>query len=285
MKRKGQLLLVVAVIGILLFITSKVSSNGGQPTKESAIWVEQQGEVIKEQQGQQPLPIASLSKVMVGYLLFEALEETDLNFQSEVTIPIDFMKRYSHLSGLATVHLEVGQSYTIRQLAEAMLIPSANDATVAIAYALANDEEQFVAKMNAKAKALGLSQTQFVNATGLTVDGQYNVSSARDLATLTSLFIEKYPEVLTMTSMPKTTAIHDMTYWSTNHLLKGMPHQLEGVDGFKTGFTEDAGHCLITTGERNGKRFVTVVLNASEGDPKNKNSKFVLTESLLQGLR
>lgn len=190
----------------------------------------------------------------------------------------EYAYKVSQDASLSNVALENGGSYTVKELYEAMAIFSANGATIALAEAIAGKEVDFVKMMNDKSKELGLKNYKFVNSTGLTnkdLKGMHpegttadeeNKMSAKDVATLAQHLIKDYPKVLDTAKIPKKEFRPEkekfaMSNW--NWMLKGLVKEYDGVDGLKTGSTPEAGDCFTGTVERNGMRFISVVIKTS----------------------
>jgi len=193
---------------------------------------------------------ASLTKMMTMYLAFEAMSDGRLKPSSTIAISRTAARQPASRLGIAA-----GKSLSARNALGVIAVDSANDVTVALAETLAGTEKRFVARMNATAQRLGLSDTHFANATGLKNPG--NRTTARDMAKLSIALIRRYPGLYGYFSTRKMT-------WKTrvmrnhNHLLGKVP----GVDGIKTGYTVDAGYNLAASAKRDGKRIVVVVLGA-----------------------
>lgn len=190
----------------------------------------------------------------------------------------EYAYKVSQDASLSNVALENGGIYTVKELYEAMAIFSANGATIALAEAIAGKEVDFVKMMNDKSKELGLKNYKFVNSTGLTnkdLKGMHpegttadeeNKMSAKDVATLAQHLIKDYPKVLDTAKIPKKEFRPEkekfaMSNW--NWMLKGLVKEYDGVDGLKTGSTPEAGDCFTGTVERNGMRFISVVIKTS----------------------
>ncbi|WP_058306110.1 D-alanyl-D-alanine carboxypeptidase family protein [Gracilibacillus massiliensis] len=245
------------------------------------------GQVLFEKNSDESLPTASMSKMMTELLVLEAIEEKSLAWDTTVLIS-DYAYAISSQPGFASVHLEKGNSYTVKELFEAMAIHSANGAAIALAEAVATTEKQFVKQMNQKAEELKLENSRFVNSTGLdNADlGKYfsvgefeetNTMSAQDLAKLANYLITEYPELLE-TINEKQYVRNNTTYPNTNWMLPtvtayGLAY--EGVDGLKTGYTDLAGYGFTGTVEQNGIRLISVVMGTSS-----KTERFEETEKL-----
>ncbi|MBA2876934.1 D-alanyl-D-alanine carboxypeptidase (penicillin-binding protein 5/6) [Anoxybacillus caldiproteolyticus] len=254
------------------------------------------GRILYQKNIDTVLGIASMTKMMTEYLLLEAIKEKRVKWDQQYT-PSDYVYRLSQDRDLSNVPLRKDGKYTVHELYEAMAIYSANAATVAIAEIVAGSEENFVKMMNEKAKKLGLKGYKFVNATGLsnkdlqgfhpggTNEHEENVMSARAVATLAYHLLKEYPQVLETASISKKTFREGtddqikMENW--NWMLPGLVYSYEGVDGLKTGYTDFAGYCFTGTAERNGVRFITVVMNAKSGGKSTIEARFEQTRKLL----
>ncbi|MDV6379424.1 serine hydrolase [Sporosarcina sp. GW1-11] len=235
------------------------------------------GKVLYEENADQPLGIASMTKMMTEYLMFEAIEEGTITWDQQYRVN-GYTYAISQDRRLSNVPLRRDGTYTIRELYEAVAIYSANAATIAIAETIAGTEAEFVNLMNDKAKELGLTDYKFVNSTGLNnedLQGMHpsefggrdeNVMPARSVAKMAYHLLKDYPEVLDTTKISKkvfregTSDAIDMKNW--NFMLPGLDYEYRGVDGLKTGTTVFAGHCFTGTAIRDDKRIIAVVLNA-----------------------
>lgn len=233
-----------------------------------------------------PLAIASITKLMTHYLTLNALNAGNINWEDTYT-PSKAVLDLSNKPNFAKLGMYEGHSYTIRELFTASVVLSANDATVALTEAVAGTEENFVRIMNEQAAYFQMEQTIFYNSTGL--DGVYlgltanetNRSSAKDIATLAQKLLSKHPLILDYTSI-KTMQTADGLRESTNLMLTGMPFEMEGIDGLKTGYTDEAGACFVSTGIFNGHRVITVVLGVHPLEDDMISPRFQLTKELVQ---
>ncbi|MBO0991804.1 D-alanyl-D-alanine carboxypeptidase family protein [Bacillus sp. SD088] len=244
------------------------------------------GHVLYEKNKDLALPPASMSKIMTELLVLEAIERQEISWDQFVT-PSEYVWMISTSPGLASVSLQQGQTYSVRELFDAMAIHSANDAAIALAETVAGSEGAFVKLMNERAEQLGLEQSHFVNSSGLNNRdlGKYrstgeanedNQMSAQDLARLAQRLLINYPEILQTAEKPTLTFGSD-SYGNTNLMLPGGGSSLEyaGVDGLKTGFTDEAGYCFIGTVERDGTRLISVVMGTDS-----LNARFIETTKL-----
>jgi len=249
------------------------------------------GQVLYEMNADEPLPPASMSKMMTEYLVMEAIESGKISWDDKVS-PSQYAVDVIGSGQL----IGPNEQYTVQDLFGAMSIYSANDATVALAEFVGTTEENFVKMMNDTAKKMGFSPNSFfINATGLSrADlGKYappgtepeTLITARDAAKLAYYIIKDHPKVLEFSSTPskkfRPTDKSPMINW--NWMLEGnkdnpnfRPYVYEGLDGLKTGHTDEAGYCFTGTAERNGMRLISVVMNTSS-----EAQRFVETRKLL----
>ncbi|NIK13705.1 D-alanyl-D-alanine carboxypeptidase (penicillin-binding protein 5/6) [Saccharococcus thermophilus] len=284
-------------LGLLPFQAVKAESDPLDINADAAILVDANtGRILYQKNIDTALGIASMTKMMVEYLLLDAIKEKRVKWDQQYT-PSDYVYRLSQDRALSNVPLRKDGKYTVRELYEAMAIYSANGATVAIAEILGGSEKNFVKMMNEKAKQLGLKDYKFVNATGLsnqdlkgfhpegTDTNEENVMSARAMATLAYRLLKDHPEVLKTTSIAHKTFREGtddeikMDNW--NWMLPGLVYAYPGVDGLKTGYTEFAGNCFTGTAKRDGIRLITVVMNAKDKSGKStKEARFEETRKL-----
>lgn len=206
------------------------------------------GNILYDKDGDAAKPPASITKLMTLLLIFEALDAGEVTWDTPVVIS----ERAWRMGG-SQMFLEVGQEVSIKDLVTGISVVSANDACVALAEHLRGSETSFVVHMNERAKKIGLKQTDFKNSTGLPAEG--HVMSALDIAILSRYLMTKYPEVLEFESQREYTFNHIKQY-NRNPLLGSY----QGSDGLKTGWTDEAGHCLSGTAQRDGMRLIAVIL-------------------------
>ncbi|MFD1636012.1 D-alanyl-D-alanine carboxypeptidase family protein [Evansella tamaricis] len=235
----------------------------------SAILIERDtGEVLFEKNSKEQLPPASMTKVMTMLLIMEAIDTGKIKWSDKVRTS----ERAASMGG-SQIFLEPGEEMTVEEMMKGIAIASGNDASVAMAEHLAGSEEQFVNLMNEKAKELGLKNTKFLNSNGLPAENHY--SSAEDLALMAKELL-KYEEITKYTSLYEDYLREDTEdkFWlvNTNKLVKFYP----GVDGLKTGFTNEAKYCLTASANKDGMRIIAVVMGAPT--PKDRNRQ--VTEML-----
>jgi D-alanyl-D-alanine carboxypeptidase (penicillin-binding protein 5/6) len=191
---------------------------------------------------------ASLTKLMTAYAVFHALRDGRIKLTDMVTISEHAWKQEG-----SRMFVEVGKQVSVENLIQGMIVQSGNDATVALAEHVAGTEPTFVEMMNSYAKQLGMTGSHFTNAAGMPDPEHY--MTARDAATLTQALINQYPDYYKWYSQKEFTW-NGITQPNRNGLLWRDPT----VDGVKTGHTESAGYCLVTSAKRDGMRLVSVVL-------------------------
>lgn len=254
------LLLLTATISLPAFAAEKSTELAADA--KSAILIERDtGSILYDKNSHEKLPPASMTKIMTMILIMEALEQNKLSMNEKVRT-----SEYAASMGGSQIFLETGEEMTVEEMLRGISIGSANDASVAMAEKIAGSEEEFVDMMNKKVKELGLKDTKFQNATGLPEKDHY--SSAYDMAMMAK-------ELLRHENITKFTGTYesylrestDKKFWlvNTNKLVKFYP----GVDGLKTGFTNEAKFCLTATAKKNGMRVVAVVFGA----PSTKRSE------------
>lgn len=284
MKKVARRWLAVLLVPMMIVATMGMNTTTANAESSLGIHVDgailidaDSGKVLYEENADQPLGIASMTKMMTEYLMFEALEEGTISWDQEYRVN-GYTYAVSQDRRLSNVPLRRDGTYTIRELYEAVAIYSANAATIAIAETIAGTEAEFIKLMNEKAEEMGLKDYKFVNSTGLnnkelqgmhpagTGENDENVMPARSVAKLAYQLLKDYPEVLETTKISKkvfregTDDAISMANW--NFMLPGLVYEYPGVDGLKTGTTEFAGHCFTGTATRADKRVIAVVMNA-----------------------
>ena len=227
----------------------------------AAILVEpQSGQVLFAQNTDTPRPVASVTKVMTILLALEALSQGRVSLEDEFSI-----SQAAAGMGGSQVLLDVGEVQPFSVLLKSAIVGSANDASVAIAEALYGSESVFVERMNERARELGLTDTYFVNCTGLPAEGQQ--TTARDVAVMTMAMLS-YPAYFDFSTVWLDEVDHGdgriTQLTNTNKLIR----LYDGCDGGKTGSTNEAGYCISATAERGGMRLIAVVLGADTGSER-----------------
>lgn len=220
------------------------------------------GKVMYNKNANEKLPPASMTKIMTLLLIMEALKSGKISMDQKVRV-----SDYAASMGGSQIFLEEGETMTVDELLRGIAIGSANDASVAMAEQLDGSEEAFVKHMNKKAKQLGLKHTHFENATGLPEKNHY--SSAHDMAKMAQALL-RYEKITDYTGKYEDYLREDSDdkFWlvNTNRLVKFYP----GVDGLKTGYTNEAKYCLTATSKKNGMRVIAVVMGAPTTKERNQ---------------
>jgi D-alanyl-D-alanine carboxypeptidase (penicillin-binding protein 5/6) len=194
---------------------------------------------------------ASLTKLMTAYVVFHALKDGVIHLDDPVTISVKAWRM-----GGSRTFVKVGSQVSVENLIQGMVVQSGNDATVALAEKVGGTEDTFVELMNKYAQQLGMTNSHFVDASGLTDNPDHYVT-ARDIAILSRAIIQEFPEYYHFFSEKQFTWNH-ITQRNRNQLLFTDP----SVDGLKTGFTDDAGYCLVASAKRGDMRLIGVVTGA-----------------------
>ncbi len=208
------------------------------------------GQALAAQSAEDRFEPASLTKLMTAYLVFSAIRDRKLD--PAATVPVS---EKAWKAGGSRMFIEPRKPVTVADLVRGMIVQSGNDATIALAEAVAGTEETFAQLMNREAKRLGLTNSNFVNATGLPAPNHY--ATARDMAVLAAALIRDFPADYALYSQKEFTW-NGITQANRNRLLWLDPT----VDGVKTGFTEAAGYCLVASARRGERRLVSVVMGA-----------------------
>jgi len=222
------------------------------------------GQAITSRNADERLEPASLTKLMTAYVAFSALRQNAISLSQPVQVSVRAWR-----AGGSRMFLEPAKPVSVEELLYGMIVQSGNDACIALAEAVAGSEEAFVQMMNREADRLGLTNTSFTNASGLSDPKHY--STARDLATLTAALIRDFPESYKIYSVRRF-RYNNITQLNRNRLLWLDPN----VDGVKTGHTENAGYCLIASAKRGPRRLVSVVLGAASDSMRAQESQKLL---------
>ncbi|WP_041715751.1 D-alanyl-D-alanine carboxypeptidase family protein [Acetivibrio clariflavus] len=216
------------------------------------------GRVLYEKNAHARKAIASTTKIMTAIV---ALERGNLEDKVKVS------KRAANIGG-STINLKEGEEWTLKELLYGLMLRSGNDAAIAIAEHIGGSVEGFAALMNEKARELGLKNTQFKTPHGLDTPGHY--STAYELAQLTRYALNN--PIFSQIVGTQNISVKGRSFYTTNEMLGAYP----GADGVKTGYTGQAGRCLVTSATRNNMRLISVVLNCSSRTVRAKNSRAIL---------
>ncbi|MFI3179031.1 MAG: D-alanyl-D-alanine carboxypeptidase family protein [Methylococcaceae bacterium] len=257
----------------LLFINFQVSAESPElstpsaPTIDAAAYILQDyhtGKVLAENNADAKLAPASLTKIMTVYVVFTELSNGHLHLEDMVTISEKAWKT----SG-SRMFVELGNQIKVEDLLKGVIIQSGNDASVALAEHVGGNEETFAEMMNQHAIRLGMANSHFKNSDGLPVEDHY--TTARDLAILTTALIKEFPDYYRWFSQKEFT-FNKITQQNRNKLLS----RDESVDGVKTGFTDDAGYCLVASALREDMRLISVVMGAKSANARANENQTLL---------
>lgn len=255
---KKTLMIMLMILTIVLGTTGKVHAQndiGLVKVGKSAILMEAStGTILYSKEPDLRRPPASMTKIMTLKLILDAVESKRIDLEEMVTT-----SEYASKQIGTRIFLSVNEQMKVKDLIKSIAIASANDASVALAERISGSEENFVAMMNKEASRLGLKNTNFVNCTGLPAHNHY--SSSRDMAIMARELILKHENILEITKIYEDYVREDTPekrFWlvNTNKLVRFVP----GVDGLKTGWTEEAGYCLTATMKKNGMRVISVIM-------------------------
>lgn len=259
----------ILIIFLIILSVFKVKANELVPNAKAAILIDPDSKkILYEKNIYDEVSVASLTKMMGLVLIFEQIEAGKIKYTDKVVAS-------SNAAGMggSQIWISPGEELTVDELLKGIIMASANDGIVAMAEYVGGSEENFVKMMNKKAKQLNLIHTNFVNPTGL--DEKNHYSSAYDLAIIASELM-KHKDVFKYTTLYEDYLRKDTDnkFWlvNTNKLLKSY----KGVDGLKTGMTDDAGYCMAVTAKRGNMRILAIVLGEKEGKVRNKETAELL---------
>ena len=254
---------ITALILSLLIFTTYVWAEPPTIDAKSYILMEAStGTILSENNSDEPLPPASVTKIMTLLLIYDSVNSGKIKWNDMVTV-----SEHAASMGGSQIFLEPNEQQSVETLTKSIAIASANDAAVAMAEFIGGSEESFVAMMNEKAKELGMKNTTFANACGLDTEG--HKMSAKDIALMSKELITKYPDIKKYTTTWQDTITHttskgtsEFGLTNTNKLIKWY----KDATGLKTGSTGKALYCLSGTALRDGMELIAVVMAAP--DPK-----------------
>lgn len=260
---------------IMSVILAAGNVNAAQPKEElevnapSAIVMEADtGQIVYEKSPDEKLPPASVTKVMTLLLIFDTIQSGRIKLEDEVTV-----SEYAASMGGSQVFLEPGEVQTVDTMIKCIAVSSANDACVAMAEYISGNEEEFVNRMNERAKELGMENTTFKNCNGLDTEG--HITTARDIALMSRELITQHPEIYRYTKIWMENITHttkkgtsEFGLSNTNKLMR----QYEYATGLKTGSTSKAKFCLSATARKNDVDMIAVVMAADDSKQRVKDA-------------
>ncbi|UYG01330.1 MULTISPECIES: D-alanyl-D-alanine carboxypeptidase family protein [unclassified Halomonas] len=272
-RRTARLCLIATVTAVALPATAQVIPQPqtiipAAPQLAASSWIlmdADSGRVLVEHNADERLPPASITKLMTAYMVERELDRGTINMSDMVNISENAWR-----TGGSKMFIEVGDQVSVEDLLHGIVIVSGNDASVAMAEHLAGGEAPFADLMNQHADRLGMRNTHFENATGLPHDNHY--SSAHDLALLTQHIINDYPEHYQIYSQ-RSFSYGGIDQPNRNRLLWRDPT----VDGLKTGWTNDAGYCLVSSAKRDDMRLISVVMGTNSEEARAQETQKLLS--------
>ena len=228
------------------------------------------GTILYESNAHEPLPPASVTKVMTMLLIMEAIDTGVIGWEDSVTT-----SEAAAAKGGSQVYLKVGETMTVRDMLKSIAVSSANDCACAMAEHIAGSESAFVERMNARAEELGMKDTHFVNCTGLddSAEAKQHRTSAHDIALMSRQLLHHHPDIRKFTTIWMDSVRNGAFGLSnTNKLVRFY----DGATGLKTGFTSGAGYCLSASALRDGMELIAVVMGAESSQVRFQACKTML---------
>ena len=267
MKTKAFKLLAAVMTACILLSAFFIPAHADQKNTslalncKSAVLMEAQtGAILYASNETQPLPPASVTKVMTLLLVMEAIERGQIKYTDMISA-----SEHACSMGGSQIYLEVGEQMSVEDLVKSVVIASANDAAVALAEQIAGTEEAFVEQMNARAKELGMNDTVFENTNGLDDTTDTHLTSAKDIAIMSRELI-KYPKITEYSRIWMDTIRNgEFGLTNTNRLVRFY----DGATGLKTGSTSKAGFCITATATRGDMTLIAVIMGADTRDSRN----------------
>lgn len=269
MKKTIALLLLASLVSVPALSASLVPAPPTINADAYLLMDFDTGTVLVESNVDQPLPPASLTKLMTSYILAEEVDAGRLSLNDQVTVSRNAWSQNPTFRGSSLMWIEPGKPVTVGELEKGIVISSGNDATVAIAEHIAGSEDAFVDLMNRYAQELDLGATHYENTHGLPHPD--HLTTARDLGKLATATIRDHPERYQVYKEQSYT-YNDITQYNRNHLLREDP----SVDGLKTGYTSVAGYGLVASAEREGMRLISVVLGSNSTRSRKAETRSLL---------
>ena len=250
----GRRIWIFVVMALLLGALPAQAANLEIPGKSALLMDVATGQVLYEQNAHEPLPPASVTKVMTMLLVMEAIDSGKIGWNDTVTA-----SEAAAAKGGSQIYLKVGETMSVTDMVKSIAVSSANDCACAMAEHIAGSEAAFVQRMNQRAKELGMNDTNFVNCTGLDdeAEAKDHKTSAYDIALMSRQLLKYHPDIKKFTTIWMDT-VRDGAFGlsNTNKLVRFY----SGATGLKTGFTSGAGYCLSASAQRDGMELVAVVM-------------------------
>lgn len=266
-----RLLALVCAVFLALAAAPRARAEGLEVSAKSAVLMDvATGTVLYEKNAHEALAPASVTKVMTMLLIMEAIDSGALRYEDTVTA-----SEAAAAKGGSQIFLKAGEQMSVTEMLKSIAVSSANDCACAMAEHLAGSESAFVDRMNARARELGMNDTNFVNCTGLDdgPDASRHRTSAYDIALMSRELLRCHPDITNFTSIWMDT-VRNGTFGlsNTNKLVRFYP----GTTGLKTGFTSGAGYCLSASAKRDGLELIAVAMGCESSKIRNAACKAML---------
>ncbi|MHB8772317.1 MAG: D-alanyl-D-alanine carboxypeptidase family protein [Syntrophales bacterium] len=260
-------LVLVATLTVLLFSAHLSAAKSPVLTSRSAILMDMRTDrILFSHNADAAIQPASITKVLSLYIADEAIRQGEVHPQDTVRI-----SRKAGRTGGSKMFLQAGSALPLEELLKGMAVVSANDASVAVAEYIGGGTEEFVERMNQKARELGMANSSFKNPNGLPAKGQF--TTARDILTLARAYLRNFPESLSIHSQQYYT-YRQITQHNRNTLLSRYPN----ADGLKTGWVHQAGYHIVATAKRGDTRLIAVVMGAKNPRIRSREAEWLLDE-------
>ena len=263
-------ILIIAVLLVGLLPATAMAVDMKIEAKSAVLMDAATGTVLYESNAHEALPPASVTKVMTMLLIMEAIDGGKLSWNDTITA-----SETAAAKGGSQIYLKVGETMSVTDMVKSIAISSANDCACAMAEHIAGSEAAFVEMMNARAKELGMENTNFVNCTGLDdgEDAARHKTSAYDIALMSAKLLTEHPDIKKYTTIWMDTVRNGAFGLSnTNKLVRFYP----GCTGLKTGFTSGAGYCLSASAQREGMELIAVVMGCETSQKRQAACKSLL---------
>ena len=268
MSSKSRLYISTIIFSGMLF--GAVSAQAIETKAKNLILIDYEtGQTLTAKDAQRMIPPASMSKLMTIYMVFEKIKDGSLSLDDTFTVSENAWRKGGAASGSSTMFLSIGEKVRVEDLIKGIIIQSGNDACIVAAENLAGSEEDFAEEMNKKARALGLDNSSFVNATGWPHPDQR--MSVEDLAKLARRLISEFPEYYHIFS-EKNFTHNNIKQGNRNPLLYSMPY----ADGLKTGHTEEAGFCLVGSAKKDNRRLISVMSGLKSNKERSEEAEKIM---------
>lgn len=267
--------IISIVMCLAMLCTFSIKSNAVEnvtpfdvEAKSAVLMEAATGKILYSKNADEPLPPASVTKVMTILLIMEKIDSGKMKLSDMISV-----SEYAASMGGSQVFLEAGEEMALEDMLKSVVIASANDAAVALAEAVAGSEEGFVKMMNDRASRLGMKSTTFENVTGLDDDTVNHLTSAYDIALMSRELIVAHPSILNYSSIWMDSIRNgEFGLTNTNRLIRFY----KGANGLKTGSTSKAGFCISATAQRDGMELIAVIMGSENRDKRNEAAKKLL---------